>query len=547
MPLPRLNPWNDWSSTEEGLARDADSVAAAIRDIRVPLGIVRTERGLALRRSGLGVFNSTPSDSQQYPVVGFVPSVPLEQLGDLSFCTDHGLRFPYVSGAMAAGIGSVEIVEEMAKNGMLGFYGAAGLNPSRVEQAIDRLQQTLGERHPYGFNLIHSPNEPQLERAIVDLYLRRGVRLVEASAFLDLTPHVVRYRLQGIHRDPSGQIVAPNKIMAKVSRVEVGSKFFAPAPAKILSFLIQERAITHEQAQMAEAVPMAQEMTAEADSGGHTDNRPALTLLPTILALRDRAMSKYRFTQQLRVGLAGGISTPSAAAASFAMGAAFILVGSVQQACLESGTCDVVRQMLADAEQADTTMCPCADMFEMGVKVQVLKRGTMFPMRATKLYELYRTYGGLQEIPAADREWIEKNLFRATLEQVWQQTMDYFATRDPAQIEKGRNDPKHQMALVFRWYLGQSSRWANSGETSRRLDYQIWCGPAMGAFNEWTRGTFLADPKNRRVVTVANNLLYGAAVLHRLNILRCQGFPISRDMAMVVPQELNQLRHHLDH
>ena len=125
--------------------------------------------------------------------------------------------------------------------------------------------------------------------------------------------------------------------------------------------------------------------------------------------------------------------------------------------------------------------------------------------------------------------------------------MDYFATRDPAQIEKGRNDPKHQMALVFRWYLGQSSRWANSGETSRRLDYQIWCGPAMGAFNEWTRGTFLADPKNRRVVTVANNLLYGAAVLHRLNILRCQGFPISRDMAMVVPQELNQLRHHLDH
>ena len=39
----------------------------------------------------------------------------------------------------------------------------------------------------------------------------------------------------------------------------------------------------------------------------------------------------------------------------------------------------------------------------------------------------------------------------------------------------------------------------------------------MGAFNEWTRGTFLAQPVNRSVVTVANNLLHGAAVMQRLN------------------------------
>ena len=54
-------------------------------------------------------------------------------------------------------------------------------------------QRSLGDA-PYGFNLIHSPNEPDLENAVVDLYLRRGVRLVEASAYLDLTLPVVRYR-----------------------------------------------------------------------------------------------------------------------------------------------------------------------------------------------------------------------------------------------------------------------------------------------------------------------------------------------------------------
>ena len=58
-------------------------------------------------------------------------------------------------------------------------------------------------------------------------------------------------------------------------------------------------------------------------------------------------------------------------------------------------------------------MAPAADMFEMGVKVQVLKRGTMFAMRAAKLYELYRAYPSLEQIPAAERANLEKNLFRA--------------------------------------------------------------------------------------------------------------------------------------
>ena len=568
MSASRLNLFGGWSSTGGALALDAASVSEAIHDIAAPLLIVQTTQGLALGRGGSGVFGSSPSELHPYPIVGVVPPARTEQLGDASFRADHGLRFAYVSGAMAAGIGSEAIVEEMAQHGMLGFFGAAGLSPSRVEAAIDRLQRelmvdgrglmvrterqdssfssapqpsTLNPQRPFGFNLIHSPNEPSLEKAIVDLYLRRGVRLVEASAYLDLTPHVVRYHLAGIHRDAAGHIVTPNKVIAKVSRIEVGSKFFAPAPAKLLAQLVEAGAITHEQAVLAESVPIAQDITAEADSGGHTDNRPALTLLPTILALRDRAMAQHQFAQPLRVGAAGGISTPASTAAAFAMGAAYVLVGSVQQACVESGTCDAVRQMLAEAEQADVMMCPCADMFEMGVKVQVLKRGTMFPMRAAKLYETYRACKGLDDIPAADRDWLEKNLFRAPLEEVWRQTAEYFSSRDPAQIEKGQRDPKHQMALVFRWYLGQSSRWANSGEPTRRLDYQIWCGPAMGAFNEWTRGTFLAQPQNRRVATVAYNLLHGAAVLQRVNSLRSQGFPVPSEAARIVPRELNDL------
>src|SRR6185369_7997584 len=110
--------------------------------------------------------------------------------------------------------------------------------------------------------------------------------------------------------------------------------------------------------------------------------------------------AQHGYSQPLRVGAAGGISTPASAAAAFAMGAAYLVTGSVNQACVESGSSDAVRQMLAEAEQADCTMAPAADMFEMGVKVQVLKRGTMFAMRAARLYEIYRARPSLDEIPA---------------------------------------------------------------------------------------------------------------------------------------------------
>src|SRR5207302_8301337 len=98
-----------------------------------------------------------------------------------------------------------------------------------------------------------------------------------------------------------------------------------------------------------------------------------------------------------------GIATPASAAAAFAMGASYVLTGAVNQACVESGSSDLVREMLAQAEQADVAMAPAADMFEMGVKVQVLKRGTMFAMRAAKLYDLYRTYPSLDNLPAAEQ------------------------------------------------------------------------------------------------------------------------------------------------
>lgn len=464
-----------------------------------------------------------------------------ESLGDPSFRRAYGLKYAYAGGSMANGIASLRMVEALAREGMLGFFGAAGLQPKEVEAAVAQAQGSLRDL-PFGFNLIHSPNEPNLESAVTDVYLRRGVRLIEASAYLDLTLPLVRYRVKDIRRSPSGAVAAPNRIAAKVSRSEVAARFMSPPPDDLLRELVREGTISQEQARMAAAIPMADDVTAEADSGGHTDNRPALALFPSLAALRDRLQEKHRFAAPVRVGAAGGIATPASAAAAFAMGAAYVMTGSVNQACVESGTSDAVRRMLAEAGQADVAMAPAADMFELGVKVQVLKRGTMFAMRAQRLYDAYRAHGGLDELPAPQRAALERDYFRAPLDDIWRQTREYFLQRDPAQARRAEGDPKHKMALVFRWYLGQAARWAVAGEPTRQADYQVWCGPAMGAFNEWAKGSFLEAPPERRAAVIALNLLAGAAYLTRVHSLRCQGVPVEPQAAAFAPRRGAELR-----
>ncbi|MBW2192466.1 MAG: PfaD family polyunsaturated fatty acid/polyketide biosynthesis protein [Deltaproteobacteria bacterium] len=522
------------------------AIKSSVLKITEPVILLDLNGQIGIGRGGtITIGANAPSAKKRYPLLAYAPALHPENLGDPYFKKTHNLRYAYIAGAMADGITSVEMVEAAGRAGMIGFFGAAGLPPGKIEAAIVQLKQRLNDL-PFGFNLINSPNEPELEKTTVDLYLKHGIRRISASAYLDLTLPLVYFRVKGIHRDPDGRIICPNKIIAKVSRVEVAAKFFSPPPDKMLTQLIDRHMITEEEASLSRFIPMAEDMTAEADSGGHTDNRPALSLLPTLLALRNELADKFKYQNPLNVGLGGGIATSDSAAAAFAMGAAYILTGSINQSCVEAGTSEQVRQMLAEAGQADVTMAPAADMFEMGVKVQVLKRGTMFPFRAAKLYDLYCNFDSYEDIPEKERMILERDFFRSNFKEVWENTKLFFEERDPRQNELAEKDPKHKMALVFRSYLGRSSTWAKSGDPSRKIDYQIWCGPAIGAFNEWIRGSFLEKPENRKTATVAMNLLCGAAVATRVNWLRSQNIVLPPETGSFAPMELSEISKLLD-
>ena len=475
----------------------------------------------------------------RWPMLAALPGLYPEWLGDRSFTEVHHLRFPYCTGAMANGIATAQVVIEAAKVGALGFFGAAGLLPDRIAPELQKIKAALTRGESWGANLIHSPQEPTIEEAVTELYLKAGVERIEASAFMGLTPSIVRYAYSGLWVDPQGNLQRRNHVFAKVSRPEVARRFLEPAPAELLTALVQKGHLTAEEAKLAAHLPVAEDLTAEADSGGHTDNQALPALLPTLLRQRDQLAHERGYQRPIRIGAAGGLGTPASVAAAFGMGAAYVLTGSVNQACVESGLCADGKRLLAEARLGDFVMAPAADMFEMGVKVQVLQRGTMFASRAKKLYELYLGHPNLEAIGPADRQRLEQDILRTPIEKAWTDTAQYWRARDPQELQKAERDPKHKMALVFRSYLGQSSRWAIAGEASRRADFQIWCGPAMGAFNAWTAGTFLASPERRTVGQVALNLLEGAAVYTRAQLLRSAGVPLPSAAFDFRPRQLS--------
>lgn len=511
-----------------------------LHEIRKPLHIVYHPEKKWLGLVNDGGVTSKPQNPHSLPLIASLPALYPEWLGDRSFLHVHKVRFPYVGGEMARGIASAELVIALAKAGFLGFFGSAGLSLDRLDKELKGLKEALDTKGlSWGINLIHSPNNLAMEEKVIECCLKYGVKRVSASAFMKLTPSIVHYLCKGLSRNSAGHIQRQNYVFAKISRPEVAKFFLSPPPEDILQALLSAGKISQQEAELARFIPIAEDITVESDSGGHTDNRPLNALFPAIIHLRDELAKKYNYPNPVRVGAAGSLGTPEAIAAAFALGAAYVLVGSVHQSSVEAGVSKDVKAMLAQAGIADVAMAACADMFEMGVKVQVLSRGTMMAVRANKLYQYYTKYKSIEEIPEKEKNDIEKNIFRTTLEHIWDQTRQYFNTIEPAQVELANRDPKHKMALIFRWYLGHSSRWPIIGEEDRKLDYQIWCGPAMGAFNSWVKGSFLEAPENRSVQQIALNLLEGAAIITRMHQLRTYGVPVPTNIFEYKPIPLS--------
>ena len=489
-----------------GVGNVLTSMIRRIKKETTPLIVEETEKkGESTEEPAVSV------DSRQEEKTG-QPAAGAMSLGSEEFRNRYHLKYAYLAGGMYRGISSADMVIALGKAGMMGFLGSGGMRMADIEKDIDRIQAELSDQYPYGVNYINNMANPEKEDEFVDMLLRKNVTVVEASAFMALSSSLVRYRLKGLEENADGSIVIRHRVIAKLSRPEVANLFLRPAPDKIIDKLLEQNQISKKEAQLGRRVPVADDITVESDSGGHTDGGVALVLLPTIRRLRDEVCAQYHYQQHICIGAAGGIGTPEAVVASLALGAEYIVTGSINQCCVEAGTSDNVKTMLQGINVQDTDYAPAGDMFELGAKVQVLKKGVFFVTRANRLYELYRQYESLDELDEEVKTQLQKRFFMHSFEEIYNILKGKISAE---KIERAEKSPKYKMLLIFKWYFSWATDNAIDGDNENKVNFQIMCGPALGAFNQWVKGTELEEWKNRKVVSIGMKLMESAYKLMR--------------------------------
>ncbi|WP_421109279.1 ACP S-malonyltransferase [Streptomyces sp. NEAU-S77] len=422
------------------------------------------------------------------------PAVHADALGARSFRERYGLRRAYLVGSMYGGVSGTHLVRSAAKAGLLGFLGVGGLSADETERQLRGAVDELGPGGAFGVNFLYRHGAPGQEAVLVDALLRHGIDLVEASGFPLITEQLVRFRLKG------------GRILAKVSRTDAAAAFLAPPPEPLVARLLAAGAVTEAEARAAADRPMADDLCVEAEGGWLSGTADLLSLLPATLRLRDRsALPGHR----VHIGCAGGIGTPEAVAAAFLMGAEFVLTGSVNQCAVEAATSDQVKEILQELHEYDVAAAPWGELFELGVQARYVKRGLLFPARASRLHELWRRHGSLTEIDDDTRT------------QVFHR---YLGGEASSPAPAPGTEPKAALAALFREYFARGLRLALTGDQRSRVDYLIHCGPSMGAFNQAVAGTPLEHRRARTVEAIADTLMEGAAehVNGRLRSLHTQ-------------------------
>lgn len=412
-----------------------------------------------------------------------------------AFCRAWDARLAYVAGSPCDGIRTPEMVIRLAETGLVGFLDpeAAG---GPLDAVLETLRERLGEEAPIGLALHGEAIRPAADdvstEALVEAALHHDLRSLEVTGFARIASALVRFRYSGAHFGADGEPVARRRLLALVSSPRVAELFLEPPPDELVRGLEERGVLSTEEARLARRLPLASDLCVVPAPGSGAD---LATLLPVILRLRDHRSDEEH---DVRVGAGGALGTPGAIAAAFLLGADFVRTAAIQLAAGESALSEAVKTLLRALDFGDTTLAPAPAGFALGARRSVVGKGTFFPARAQKLYELLRFHDSLEAVDAKTRERLERTLFQQSLDEVWRK----ITVERP---ELASADAKTRMAAVFGWYLESSLAWTLEGRETRRLDYQIPCDESLAAFNLY------CPDGERSVLAMAERLMRDAA------------------------------------
>lgn len=522
---PRLDP------VASGLLFDSEKWSSTLRDLKRPLTFVEQDErvGLLCGPHGLAAAESVPGASIRLKL----PAASGRDLGNPEFRKRFAVDWAMTAAPMERGLTRVEFSAALARSGFLAVHAIDFHDEAQIREELDALRAGAQGRS-FAVGMRYHPHHEGEDERRFDLLREMDVDTAYVAGYVRATRAMLAYRYASLKEKVEGEGLRPRKLVVRVSHVELARHFAQPAPSDLLDELRTRELLSEEERALAEGLPMADAIVVEGDLLRSGTRRDLGTLLPAVATvLRDGDASS------VLLGAAGDLASPEALEGAFAMGADFVVVGDPFQLTLEAGGAPDRKALLARLQTADVTTVPSYEYLEADWRVHVARFGSPFAARATRLERILRDHDEGRPLDEKDRSFLERQLFGGPLDDCFERARPFFEERWPELLRRADDDGKLRLPLLARKYLWDSQSWGNEGNPEHKLDWQLRCGPGMGAFNLWRADSPLAELEKLDAATLARSLMNGAAVVARLASVGAAGLGVPQNLRPLPPLPLD--------
>lgn len=420
-------------------------------------------------------------------------------LGSSDFKTEYDTEFAYVVGGLYHGVSSAAMIRTLNNAGIVGFLGLQGMDLNAGKELLDTALQSVPKER-IGTHIVYNGLKPEESASALQMIIEYDIRRIEISGFFKPSQELILYRLRGLSYGKNDIPQSAYKMIVYVNNPKVMEEFLKPASEQLIGRLLTQRKITEEEAVIAAKLPICDDICIDNVSSG----AGRLSWISNLKHYARELSEKYGIKKMVRIGIGGGIGNPEMLALAFLAGADFVTTRSMNQCTAEAETSPQVKDLLQSAAENDFTYAPVEELFEFGEKVSVLKRGTLYPIRALKLYEIYTKYNSIEEISEKEKKLITEKYFHMSFEEMFER-----AAREltPAEQRIASEQPKYKMSLIFKGFLKQCLLWAQTGKAGEEINFAVVSGSEMADANRWLKNSGLEEWSTRHVDELAKRMM----------------------------------------